>query len=332
MEPDSQVIEPRPAALEDMLGFHDEAYLHLLAEAERGEPNESWLAAGLGSEDCPVFHGLWNYVQHYVGGSLTGAELITAGTFDRVFHPAGGLHHAKPESASGFCYANDVVLAVQSLRKAGSRVAVVDIDAHHGDGTQEAFYRDADVLTISLHESGKSLFPWGGFPEEIGTGPGRGFNVNVPLPAGAYDELFVEAVERVVLPLVRRFAPDVLVVEVGGDVLAVDPMTHLSMTNNAIASVIEMLDEFTVPWLVVGGGGYHVEATVRAWTLVWSIMTHQPLHDDYAGLIGGAMTGLAELEGGDLRDPRRYVPQQTKDEIEAEFAQTLQTLRRLLDL
>ncbi len=331
-DPTARVVRPKAAEREDLLTFHTPGYVDLLASAEHSEPTEAWLAAGLGTEDCPVFPGLWDYVRTYAGGSLTAVGLLLESHYRRVFHPAGGLHHAMPDRAAGFCYVNDVVLAVQRLVDSGLRVCVLDLDAHHGDGTQLAFYEDPRVLTVSVHESGKTLFPWGGWPEETGAGPGRGTNVNVPLPAGAYDDLFVRAVERIVLPVVERFGPDVLVLEIGGDVLASDPMTHLKLSNNAVARAVELLLKFDLPWLLVGGGGYDVEATVRLWTVVWSIAIDRPLHDDYAGLIGGAMTGLADLRGGDLRDPYRYVPQEEREELSAEFQATLEKLERLFDL
>ena len=158
---------------------------------------------------------------------MTAADLLLAGEADIVFNLLGGFHHARPEKAAGFCYINDVVLACLRLAEAGKRVACLDVDAHHGDGTQEAFYRRNDVLTISLHESGKTLFPWGGFESEMGEGPGLGYNVNVPLPAGTYDEAFLVAFDQIVVPLLQAYHPDILVLELGMDTLAGDPSIGL---------------------------------------------------------------------------------------------------------
>ena len=330
MGPPVEVLVPSPAKREEVARFHEEDYLDLLQTAEAGNVSPKWLEYGLGRDECPVFPGLWDYSLLVAGGSLEAARRVASGDYSRAFHPAGGLHHAHPKMAGGFCYVNDVVLAVMELRRQGLRVAVVDIDAHHGDGTQDAFYEDPNVLTISLHESGETLFPWGGRAGERGAGPGEGYNLNVPFPVDTFDGIFLRSMREVVVPAVKQFAPDILVTEVGADTLSVDPLTHLAMTNNAIVDSLELLDRLELPWVVVGGGGYAVEPTVKAWTLTWSVVARKPLEDSYAGLIGGMMTGLSDVKEGDLRDRVRYVPPETKEKVLDEVEPVLEEAKERL--
>lgn len=320
-----------PASRKEVSRFHEDDYLEILKTAEAGEVSLRWLEYGLGKAECPVFPGLWDYSLLVAGGSLAAARLVADEKFERTFHPAGGLHHAHPRLAGGFCYINDVVLAVMELRSRGLRVAVVDIDAHHGDGTQGAFYNDPNVLTVSIHESGKTLFPWGGWANERGEGPGEGYNLNIPLPVDTYDEIFLKALSEIVIPAVVQYKPDILVTEVGADILTIDPMAHLSMTNNAIADSLEMMDKLRLPWVVVGGGGYAVDATVKAWTLAWSVVARQFMDDPYAGVIGGMMTGLADVQEGDLRDRNRYIIPETRKSVEKELLPVLDYWREQLE-
>ncbi|MBI4247496.1 MAG: acetoin utilization protein AcuC, partial [Candidatus Rokubacteria bacterium] len=180
--PSAVVKAPAPADEAALRMFHEEEYLAVLKAADSGlAPAAMICRYGLGPGDNPVFPGLWEAARLAAGGSLLAAQMVANGEVDRAFHFAGGLHHAMPDHASGFCYVNDAVLAILALRARGLRVAYVDIDAHHGDGVQAAFYGDADVLTISTHERGDRLFPGTGFVEEIGEGAGRGYSVNLPL-------------------------------------------------------------------------------------------------------------------------------------------------------
>jgi acetoin utilization protein AcuC len=243
-----------------------------------------------------------------------------------VFNPWGGFHHAMPEKAAGFCYVNDPVLGCLRLTQAGKRVAFLDVDAHHGDGVQAAFYSRRDVLTISLHESGKTLFPWSGFEDEIGEGAGRGFNVNIPLPAGTYDAAYLRAFRQVAVPLIEAYRPDVLVIELGMDALAGDPLTHLRLTNNTHADILDRLLRFNLPMLVVGGGGYHQENTVRGWALAWKTLRGQEEHDLSFGM-GGVMLGSSEWAGG-LRDHELPVTPEQRAAVEPALDATIATLRR----
>jgi len=294
-------VASRRATRAELEQFHSPRYLDELERAAAGDLRVEALHMGLGTADTPVFKDMVACGAWGCGASLTGAELILAGRADFAFNPLGGFHHAMAEKAAGFCYLNDVVLACMRLADAGRRVLFLDVDAHHGDGVQAAFYRRRDVLTISFHESGKTLFPWGGFEQEIGEGDGRGYNVNVPLPAGTYDEAYLRAFRAIVPPLARAYDPDVIVLELGMDALAGDPLTHLSLTNNAIVEVLRELRSLRKPVLAAGGGGYHIENTVRGWALAWKTFAGDEDEHDLSVGLGGVMLASSEWAGG-LRD------------------------------
>jgi acetoin utilization protein AcuC len=315
---------PRPASLAELGQFHTTRYLEELQRAAAGDLTIEGLRMGLGGPDTPVFADLFAYGAWACGASLAGAELLLAGAVDAAFNLLGGFHHARPENAAGFCYLNDVALACLRLVKAGRRVACVDLDAHHSDGVQEAFYGRNEVLTMSLHESGKTLFPGGGFEPEAGQGPGLGYNVNVPLPAGTYDEAFLLAFERIVVPLLEAFKPDVLVLELGMDTLAGDPLTHLCLTNNVYVDIIGRLLPLNRPTLVVGGGGYHIENTVRGWALAWRTFCGEEEHDFSLGL-GGVLLGTTEWGAG-MRDRVRPVTPEQRAAVEPALHATIQTV------
>lgn len=316
-------VEPFRADRETLLRHHSARYLDELERAVAGRLTMEGLHMGLGSADTPVFGDLLEYGAWACGASLTAAELLLRDEADIVFALLGGFHHAMAERAAGFCYLNDVVLACDRLATAGRRVMCLDLDAHHGDGTQAAFYRRKDVFTLSLHESGTTLFPWGGFENELGESEGHGFNVNVPLPAGTYDAAFLRAFRQVVPPLVGAFRPDVMVVEMGMDTLAGDPLTHLSLTNNAVVAAIEELLELRLPILVTGGGGYHVENTVRGWALAWQAFAEE--HYDLELGMGGVMLGNVDWAGG-LRDHQLPVSAERRDQVEPALEATLRRI------
>src|SRR5947207_1901474 len=224
--PHARVVAPEPAAETDIARYHTREYLDVLKRADTGLDPADGALYGLGLGDNPVFRGLWEVAQLVAAGSLTAADLVASGQVDRAFHFAGGLHHAFPDRASGFCYVNDAVLAILRLREHGLRVAYVDIDAHHGDGVQHAFYADPSVMTISTHERGERLFPGTGFVREKGEGAGVGFSVNLPLEAYTDTAVYLPAFEAVVPPLIERFKPDVIVAQLGADAHRTDPLTH----------------------------------------------------------------------------------------------------------
>ncbi|MBN1131247.1 MAG: acetoin utilization protein AcuC [Chitinispirillaceae bacterium] len=318
---------PRPATKDELLLFHDPAYLHALERVSRGDLRIDDLHRGLGTEDCPVFKDLYDYATLASGGTIRGAELLIDNTTRIAFNPSGGYHHAMTASAGGFCYINDVVLACMVFSGSGRKVFCLDLDAHHGNGTQAAFYGDPRVCTVSFHESGKTLFPWSGFEDEIGEGAGRGYNVNVPLPAGTDDDTFVTAFGTIVPPLLDAFDPDVIVLEIGMDILSVDPLTHLNMTNNALADTLPLLVDRHIPILAVGGGGYHPEHTARGWALAWTILCGNEPDNDMSIGMGGVFLGSAEWSAG-LRDGRIYARGEEKVEIGKQVEETVKKIQR----
>jgi acetoin utilization protein AcuC len=288
--PKLKVLTPEPASVEAITSFHTPEYVEVLRAVSGGEWVPQAARFGLGAGDNPIFPGLWEAAQLTAGGSLLAARLVLDGEATRAFHFAGGLHHAMPERASGFCYVNDAVLAIQALRRKNWKIAYVDIDAHHGDGVQFAFYGDPNVLTFSSHERGDRLFPGTGFVEEIGEGEGLGYSVNLPLQPYTDDAVYVPAFEAVVPPLLRAFAPDALVLQLGIDSHRTDPLTHLAWTVQGFTKIVARLLEFAPRVVALGGGGYDLPNVARAWTAAWAAMNGvelsaeipRPCHKDLA--------------------------------------------------
>ena len=270
--PDTEVLPPAPAAEAAVREFHDEEYLAVLRAAGAGEPVPDAYRYGLGPGDNPIWPGVYEASVLACGGSILAAELVARGDVARAFAFAGGLHHAMPARASGFCYLNDAVLAILALRRHGLRVAYVDIDAHHGDGVQAAFYRSADVLTISTHERGDRLFPGTGAIEELGEGPGRGYSVNLPLNPYTDDTVYLDAFDAVVPPVLRAFRADVVVAQLGIDGHRTDPLTHLALSVDGFAEAVRRIVGLAPRLVALGGGGYDLSNVARAWTAAWAIM------------------------------------------------------------
>jgi acetoin utilization protein AcuC len=270
--PGMRTLAPEPAPDSVIRGFHTADYLDVLRAASSGREAPAAYRFGLGPGDNPIWPGMYEASALACGGSVRAAELVASGEVTRAFAFAGGLHHALPNRASGFCYLNDAVLAIQALRARGLRVCYVDIDAHHGDGVQFAFYDSPDVLTISTHERGDRLFPGTGFVDEIGTGAGRGYSVNVPLHPHTDDEVYLEAFDAVVPPLVRAFGPDVVVAQLGIDSHRTDPLTHLALSVEGFAAAVRRIVGFAPRLVALGGGGYDLANVARAWTAAWAIL------------------------------------------------------------
>ncbi len=269
---DPRLVVPEPATREDLLAFHTPDYVAMLEASNSGAEPAGAAAYGLGYGDNPVFPGMFDWSLLVAGSSLRAADLVEGGEASIAFNMSGGLHHAMAGRASGFCYVNDPVLAIMLLVSRGRRVAYIDIDAHHGDGVQAAFYHTDRVLTISLHETGETLFPGTGFAGETGAGAGKGYSVNVPLLAGSGDEEFVRAFTGTVPREIERFRPDVVVSQLGVDTFRGDPLAHLEVTTKGFSAMVEMIKGLCPKWLALGGGGYDVANVARAWTLAWAIM------------------------------------------------------------
>jgi len=270
--PGAVVRAPEPAPESALAVYHGAEYLQMLKATNGGQAPKLAERFGLGPGDNPVFPGLWDAARLCASGSLLAADLVASGQADRVFHFAGGLHHAMPSRASGFCYVNDAVLAILRLRERGLRVLYVDIDAHHGDGVQHAFYADPTVLTISTHERGDYLFPGTGFVEEAGTGAGVGYSVNLPLEPFTDSSVYLPAFEQVVPPLFGAFRPDVVVAQLGIDSHRTDPLTHLALDIQGFARAVSRITELSPKLVCLGGGGYDLQNVARAWTAAWAVL------------------------------------------------------------
>jgi acetoin utilization protein AcuC len=276
-----EVVPPEVADDATLALVHTADYLAAVRAAGRGVPDPG---RGLGTPDDPIFPGMHEASARIAGATLAAARAVWETPGRRAVSLAGGLHHAMPGRASGFCVYNDVAIAVRWLLDAGARrVAYVDVDAHHGDGVQAAFWDDPRVLTVSIHQDGHTLFPGTGFPGETGGPHARGSAVNVALPPGTGDAGWLRAVDAVATPLVAEFAPDVLVSQHGCDAHRLDPLTDLAVTVDgmrAAALLVEGLAERHAGgrWLATGGGGYAVSAVVpRAWAHLVAVAARRPL-------------------------------------------------------
>lgn len=270
--PACRVFEAVPADEADLLTFHTRGYLDKLKEFNAATEPRADFRYGLGDIENPVFPGFYDWARLSVGGTIEAARLVTEEGYSVAFNLAGGWHHAHRSRASGFSYLNDAVIAINRLVRQGKRVAYLDIDAHHGDGVQEAFYDTDRVLTVSIHESGIHFFPGTGSEREIGTGNGKGYSVNLPLKEHTDDALYMKAFDEVAFPLIAAFNPDVLFTQLGADTFRTDPLTRLEITTHSYGYIVRKLKALRIPWVAVGGGGYDSFNVARAWTLAWAVM------------------------------------------------------------
>jgi acetoin utilization protein AcuC len=281
--PGVTVKAPNPAPDDVLQLVHDSAYVAAVRAAV--ELHAAPLAEfGLGSQDNPVFDRMHEASALVAGGTVDAARAVRSGKAEHAVNLAGGLHHAMPAKASGFCVYNDAAVAIAWLLADGvRRVAYVDIDAHHGDGVEAAFYHDPRVLTISLHESGYTAFPGTGYPHESGHGAAEGTAVNVALPPGTGDAGWLRAFHAVVPSLVRAFEPQVLLTQLGCDTHRLDPLAQLNLTVDAhrhsYAALHQLAHEVAGGhWVAVGGGGYEIVQVVpRSWTHLLAEITGNPL-------------------------------------------------------
>lgn len=283
--PSVETLPARPATEEELLLVHTPEFVDATRRAGHGEDGP-WARYGYGPGDNPIFPQMHEAAAIVVGATIAAAEAVLDGRAAHAFNAAGGLHHAMPARASGFCVYDDPAAAIAWMLGRGvERVAYVDVDVHHGDGVQEIFYADPRVLTISIHESGEYLFPGTGFVSERGEGAAEGTKVNVPLPPGTGDEAWLEAFRGVVPPLVRAWKPDVLVTQLGCDTHASDPLAHFRLTTAAYRETGRWLHELAHEaaggrWVATGGGGYQWARVVpRAWTLYFAEMADAELPD-----------------------------------------------------
>jgi acetoin utilization protein AcuC len=274
--PSVEVEEPRPATLSELLTVHSYQYVDAVqkaqAAARQGKTLPGLSVFGLDTPDVPVFPDIHDASALHTGASLQAMRVVVEGRAPHAYSPAGGMHHAMRARAAGFCVYNDCAVAIAAALDAGQKVAYLDFDAHHGDGVQAAFYEEPRVLTVSVHESGRFLFPGTGFTDEVGKGDGLGTCINIPLPPGSGDADLLLAYERVMAPAVRLFGPDLVVTQTGCDTHHSDPLADLSATLAFYPELAARLHNLVHEvcggrWLILGGGGYDpADVTPRAWT------------------------------------------------------------------
>lgn len=271
-------LAPEPAPDDELLWCHSARYIETVRRISAdpmGPP-----AAGIGPGDDPPFRGMHDAGAAVAGGSMRALEAILRGDVEHAFHPGGGLHHAMPDRASGFCIYNDPALAIARARAAGLRVLYLDFDVHHGDGVQAIHLADPGVMTISIHESGRYLFPGTGALSEIGEGTAAGTAINVPLDPGTGEGGWLAAIRQLVPELAAAFGPDLVVSQHGADSHAWDPLAHLRVTTTAMGAAARLTDAIAHRWaggrwLSTGGGGYDIYRVVpRSWSLVWLAGAH----------------------------------------------------------
>ena len=316
--PEVTVLAPAPAQMSELELVHDADYVDAVRQAGLdGRGNGRY---GLGTPDNPVFAGMHEASALVAGATLAAARAVWRGEARHAVNIAGGLHHAMRRSASGFCVYNDPAIAIKwMLAQGAERIAYVDLDVHHGDGVQAAFYDDPRVLTISLHEHPATLFPGTGLASEIGSGDGRGYAVNVALPAGTGDAGWLRAFDAVVPPLLRAFAPEVLVSQHGCDSHRLDPLANLELSidaqRRAQLMVHDLAHEITDgKWLLTGGGGYElVQVVPRSWTHLLAVAAGEPIDPHLP--VPGAWRALAAERTGENAptwmtdgEPATYIP------------------------
>jgi len=272
-DPNVTVEKPHAASRKQILLFHEEEYVDLVKRySEKG-------TGLLDFGDTPAFKGCYEATSLVVGASLKACDLIMNQQVAHAFNPSGGLHHAHPERASGFCIFNDPAISIEYLKSVYSvkRLVYLDIDAHHGDGVMYGFYGDPSVLDIDFHESGKYLFPGTGFTDETGAGKGAGLKVNIPLPPGTGDAAYLNAFHALVPDLIRNFSPEIILLQCGADGHDGDRLAHLRMTTDAYRSIVNEVHGLAHEicegrFLLFGGGGYTLANVPRAWSVAFATL------------------------------------------------------------
>ncbi|KAG5032005.1 hypothetical protein JHK82_015601 [Glycine max] len=265
-----QVNRPFPAAEADIGRFHSDDYVDFLSTvspqilSQNSHSHFRQLKRFNVGEDCPVFDGLFDFCRASPGGSIGAAVRLNRGDADIAINWAGGLHHAKKAEASGFCYVNDIVLGILELLKVHT-VLYIDIDVHHGDGVEEAFYTTDRVMTVSFHKF-RDFFPGTGHSKDIGVGAGKNYSLNVPLNDGLDDDTFCGLFRPIIQKVMDIYQPDAVVLQCGADSLSGDRLGCFNLTVKGHADCLRFLRSFSVPLMVLGGGGYTVQNVARCWT------------------------------------------------------------------
>lgn len=281
-QPNLPILDPGPCRPEELEAIHTPAYIEAVRRLSDGEsiPRPEMLALGFGTRDVPVFQGMFEASLEYCGGTIRAAEAVVDGA-PLAFGIAGGLHHARPAQASGFCIFNDAALACGILRRRCDRVAYVDIDLHHGDGVELIWRDDPSILTYSIHQNGRTLYPGTGFLDDGGP---TGTAINVPLPPRTGGDAWLHAFRRTALPILDRFRPGAIVLQMGTDAHRLDPLGHLEARAQDWLAAVAAVRDLGVPIVAIGGGGYDLTTVPRMW--VGAILTLQNLTLDDSAFAG----------------------------------------------
>lgn len=266
---------PRRATKDELLEFHSEDYIDFLQsitpEKCKTISNDTLAQFNIG-DDCPIFDGMYDYSAIYAGASLDATRKLISGMSDIAINWSGGLHHAKKFEPSGFCYVNDIVLSIINLLRVHPRVMYIDIDLHHGDGVQEAFYNTDRVMTVSFHKYNGEFFPGTGSVDEVGIGSGKNYAINVPLRDGIDDESYIRLFKLIMEPLITKFQPTCIVQQCGADSLGYDRLGCFNLNIRAHGECVKFIKSFGIPMLVVGGGGYTPRNVSRLWCYETSVL------------------------------------------------------------
>lgn len=263
MVPSVQFLDPGLATEDDLLRVHDEEFVEVVRRiGGRRVGKVELFTFGFGSVDTPPFDGIWEASLGYCGGGVAAARALVGGAH-LSYHIGGGLHHSQRNRASGFCVFNDPAISLSILKERFGKLLYVDIDLHHGDGVQAIWMDDPDVVTLSIHESGKTLYPGTGFVDEEGA---DGSAVNIPLDAYTTGDVWLKAFREIFPRVLHRFRPEAIVLQMGCDPHIHDPLGHLQVTVQEWLAVVELVRDSGLPILACGGGGYEMSNVPRMWT------------------------------------------------------------------
>ncbi len=326
----------RQATREELSLFHDPSYIETLELF--GNTGSAFSSRfGLDTEECPVFQNVDKYASLPVGAAIDAVMGVAEGQFRNAMSFVGGFHHAMENKAAGFCYLNDCVIAIKKYKEnyADKMVLYLDTDVHHGDGTQQAFYDDPNVLTISMHELSMGFFPMTGRPEEVGIGAGKGYSVNIPLPPLTDDVEFWRAFESVVVPIWLAYKPDFVFWDVGGDAHMGDPLADLMLTYDTyhrLSSTVQQLVHLgNKKLVVVGGGGYNPVATAKIWTIVLANLAGVALPPILpAEWIELCQSYGFEVKRGGWTDRPRRMNDEHYPKVKRELDETIEKIKKLI--
>ena len=321
-------LPTRKASLHDMLRFHSMEYLKFLqlATPENVQNQGTFCEKFNIGDDSPVFDGLFEFCQISAGGSISAARELVNGKADIAINWAGGLHHAKKAEASGFCYVADCVLGILELLERYDRVMYIDIDIHHGDGVEEAFYTTDRVMTVSFHKYGNDFFPGTGWVKDVGIGKGRNYSVNVPLKDGMDDESYHKIFRPIIKHLIDWYRPQAILLQCGSDSLTGDTLGCFNLSIKGHADCVKYVKEFGLPMLVCGGGGYTVRNVARCWCYETAVLLDQEIDNklppnEYMGYFGPDYNLHIEPSNMDNLN--------SKQELEEIYSSVVESLRHL---